>query len=375
MDNIIIAAFITGITSGGLSCLAVQGGLVTSSIAQKIEEEFKKRPQSKSKTHPTKSRQLPVAQPILFFLTAKLIMHTLLGFMLGGIGSFFTLTPVMRGVLQIGIGIFMLGNALRMFNVHPIFRYFSLEPPKVVTRYIRKLSKNGSSTALTPIFLGALTILIPCGITQAMMATAVGTGSPVLGAMLMFAYILGTGPVFFGVTYLATKLGSLWEKQLLRFAAVVILIMGLVALDSGLNLTGSPVSFSRVYAAFSESQAEVQSPLQPTLAVYNPEVPSLTQGDTAAEAQADDHVVQINVKNNGYQPAKVYTKAGLDITLKLITSNVYSCSRAFVIPALNLEKVLEATGVAEIKIPAQKAGSTLQFSCSMGMYTGTIIFQ
>ena len=26
----------------------------------------------------------------------------------------------------IGIGIFMVGNALRMFNVHPIFRFFAI---------------------------------------------------------------------------------------------------------------------------------------------------------------------------------------------------------------------------------------------------------
>jgi sulfite exporter TauE/SafE len=374
MDNLIAAAFITGITSGGLSCLAVQGGLVTSSIAQKIEEEYKKRPKLNRKL--PMPAKLPVAQPIIFFLAAKLVMHTLLGFLLGGIGSVLTLTPLVRGILQIAIGLFMLGNALRMFNIHPFFRYFSLEPPKVVTRYIRKISKNGSSNALTSIFLGALTILIPCGITQAMMATAVGTGSPALGAMVMFAYILGTGPVFFGVTFLAAKLGSLWEKQLLRFAAVVILIMGLVAVDSGLNLTGSPVSFSRVYASLTDNMAQDQLPLKPTLAVYNPDVPSLFQGDDNSVVPADDpHIVQINVKNNGYQPAKVYARAGLDITLKLVTSNVYSCSRAFVIPVLNLEKVLPATGVEEINIPAQKAGSTLQFSCSMGMYTGTIFFQ
>ena len=63
----------------------------------------------------------------------------------------------------------MIGNALRMFNVHPIFRYFSVEPPKFITRYIRRTAK-GTDTA-TPLFLGALTVFIPCGVTQAMMAT------------------------------------------------------------------------------------------------------------------------------------------------------------------------------------------------------------
>ena len=58
------------------------------------------------------------------------------------------------------------------------------------------------------IFLGALTVFIPCGVTQAMMAAALGTGSLAMGAALMFAFTLGTSPVFFVVAYLTTELGS-----------------------------------------------------------------------------------------------------------------------------------------------------------------------
>ena len=78
------------------------------------------------------------SRPILLFLTAKLIAYTLLGFMLGRLGSVLQLTPMMRAILLTAIGIFMVGNALRMLNVHPIFRYFIIEPPSSVTRYIRR---------------------------------------------------------------------------------------------------------------------------------------------------------------------------------------------------------------------------------------------
>jgi sulfite exporter TauE/SafE len=120
------------------------------------------------------------------------------------------LNASMRAILLIAIGIFMVGNALRMFNVHPIFRYFSIEPPKFITRYIRRKSKN-SESFFGPLFLGALTVFIPCGVTQAMMAVAVGTGNALQGAVLMFAFILGTSPVFFVVAYLTMQLGSRLE--------------------------------------------------------------------------------------------------------------------------------------------------------------------
>ena len=121
-----------------------------------------------------------IAQPISLFLLAKLIAYTILGLLLGAIGSVLQLTPLMRAVLLIGIGIFMLGNGLRMLKVHPIFRYFVIEPPSALTRYIRRTSKNGTSL-FNPLFLGAMTVLIPCGVTQAMMAVALGTGRPAAG--------------------------------------------------------------------------------------------------------------------------------------------------------------------------------------------------
>ena len=172
----VLLAFITGLTTGGLSCLAVQGGLLASSIASEVEQSVQKQSAPVQRVKPgTASQQLQVraGRPILLFLTAKLVAYTLLGFVLGWVGSVFQLTPMMRAILLIAIGVFMVGNALRMLNVHPIFRYFALEPPSFVTRYIRRKSKDQSS-ALTPLFLGALTVLIPCGVTQAMMAVAMG---------------------------------------------------------------------------------------------------------------------------------------------------------------------------------------------------------
>src|SRR5258706_11722864 len=36
----LVVAFITGITTGGLSCLAVQGGLLASSLAHQVELDY-----------------------------------------------------------------------------------------------------------------------------------------------------------------------------------------------------------------------------------------------------------------------------------------------------------------------------------------------
>jgi len=343
----IIVAFFTGLTTGGLSCLAVQGGLLASSLARQIEQDYVEQT-AQNKKKQKASIRTNSALPIALFLLSKLVAYTLLGALLGWLGSYLTFSPMTRALLAIGI--FMVGNALRMFNVHPIFRYFSIEPPKFITRYIRKTAK-GTDTA-TPLFLGFLTVFIPCGVTQAMMATALGTGSMAMGAVLMFAFTLGTSPVFFIVAYLTTELGAKLEKFFMRFVAVLVLILGFVTLDSGLNLMGSPLSLQNLTRNWFPSQAEA-----------NP---------VADSAQGE---IILNVQNGGYFPATLKVPAGQDFTLNLVTDQTYSCARDFVIPALNFYKLLPDTGTVQVTIPAQKAGSTIFFTCSMGMYTGQIVFE
>ena len=354
----IMVAFVTGLTTGGLSCLAVQGGLLASSLAHQIEQDYLE--QSTQLTKRGNKKSLPkkrssTALPILLFLIAKLVAYTLLGVLLGWLGSFLTLSPLTRAFLMIAIGIFMIGNALRMFNVHPIFRYFSIEPPKFITRYIRRTSK-GTDT-FTPIFLGALTVFIPCGVTQAMMAAALATGSPLTGAAMMFAFVLGTSPVFFIVAYLTTELGSRLEKFFMRFVAVTVLILGLVTLDGGLNVMGSPLSFQNLsrnlFPSESSTAAQASSP----------------------QSAASDGQLTLQVENKGYFPQTLRADANTAIKLNLVTNKTYSCARDFVIPALNYYQLLPDTGSVQVNIPAQPAGTRMFFTCSMGMYTGMIIFE
>jgi sulfite exporter TauE/SafE len=353
-------AFITGLTTGGLSCLAVQGGLLASSLAHQIEQDYleqathAERKKQRGKKYPPRPRS-SAAFPIFLFLIAKVVAYTLLGALLGLLGSYLTLSPATRAILMILIGVFMLGNALRMFNVHPIFRYFSIEPPKFITRYIRRTAK-GTDT-FTPLFLGALTVFIPCGVTQAIMAAALGTGSMTMGAALMLAFTLGTSPVFFIVAYLTTELGSRLEKFFMRFVAAVVLILGLVTINGGLNVLGSPLSFQNLTRSLLPSNNG-----------------SAPVAQAAGSSFTDEDVV-LYVQNQGYFPQTISAPAGKAFTLNLVTNKTYSCARDFVIPALDYYELLPDTGTVQVNIPAQAKGNTLFFSCSMGMYTGQIVFE
>lgn len=344
----LIVAFLTGLTTGGLSCLAVQGGLLASSLAHQLEEDLR------AGTHPGFRPRL--AQPIALFLAAKFIAYTLLGFLLGALGSALQLTPLLRAILMMAIGIFMLGNGLRILKVHPIFRYFVFEPPPALTRFIHRRSK-GATTLVTPLFLGALTVLIPCGVTQAMMAAALGSGDPIQGMAIMSAFTLGTTPVFFTVAYFATRLGAALEKQFTRFVAVTVIVLGLVSLDFGLNLAGSPVSFTSLVSRLSAQPARVDPTLAP-----------------AGDGGSALHSYVITVKNDGYSPQTLHVTASQPVRLIWVTRDVTSCALDVVVPGVAYEKALPHTGQEILDIPPQARGTVMRYSCSMGMYAGQLIF-
>src|SRR3990167_2276997 len=101
--------FLTGLTTGGLSCVLVQGGVLASIISNKKG-----------------SQVLPLAN----FLIAKLIAHILLGALLGALGSTVRLSPIAQGWMQIGIAIYLFGVAMSLLDVHPFFRRFIITPPR-----------------------------------------------------------------------------------------------------------------------------------------------------------------------------------------------------------------------------------------------------
>jgi sulfite exporter TauE/SafE len=340
-----MVAFLTGLITGGLNCLAVQGGLLASTLAHQYEQDLQN-------NHTNQKLRPHLAQPISLFLLAKLIAYTLLGLLVGALGSFFMLTPMMRTVLMIAIGIFMLGNGLRMLKIHPIFRYFVFEPPSALTRYFRRVAKK-DTTVLTPLFMGAMTVLLPCGVAQSMIALALGTGSPTQGAALLFAFTLGTTPVFFAVSYFATRFGAALEKYFTRIAAVTIILLALVSINSGLNLAWSPFSINNLLTS-------LNAPASAEALAQNA---SLTPGNYVVTA-----------KDDGYYPAVLHLAAGKPVVLTWVSKNLYSCARSIVVPALNYEKILPNTGEVPLAIPAQDKGTIIRYSCSMGMYTGQLVF-
>lgn len=328
----LIIIFLTGLTTGGLTCLALQGGLLASVIANQNTENKKEN----------------LFTSIASFLSAKLISHTILGFLLGFIGSSISLSPTVRGWFQIAIGIYLFGIAGNILNLHPIFRYFIITPPK----FIAKLLKNEahSNSVFAPALLGLLTVLIPCATTQAMAVLALGVANPFYSAAIMFSFILGTIPTFLAFGFLLQKGSVSFKKYFPTIAGTALFLMSIYSINTGVAVMGSVYTIQNFYQAATKTNTQD------------------TQNDNYVLGD-NIQTVTINVSNSGYSPKNITLKKGVPAKIKLVTNNVQSCSRAFTIPSLNIEKILPQTGESTIEFTPNKEG-LLAFACSMGMYTG-----
>ncbi len=337
----LVTIFFTGLFAGALTCLAVQGGLLATSIAQREEEKLK-----------DKTKKSGNALPILSFLIAKLGAYTMLGFLLGWFGSLFQLSLTANVILQLAVGIFMIGTALNLLNVHPIFRYFIIQPPRFLTRMVRNQSK--SRDFFGPAILGAFTVFIPCGVTQGMMALAIASGNPLSGAAILFAFVLGTSPLFFILGYLATRLGDAMHQKFMKVAAYAIILLAVFNINNSLALAGNTLTLESVwtnfYCTFSFCDRDF--------------------GISTAQAAAPTTDTTIHIEKDGYSPNNVTIKAGSEVKINLVNNGGNGCTQAFTIPRLGIQKVVPLGGSDTIAFTAPSEPGQLPFMCSMGMFRG-----
>ena len=341
--------FLTGLTTGGLSCLAVQGGLLASVISNQKKEES---------SHPVHGQDTKASSfdqldwlPVTLFLIAKLVAHLMLGFMLGLLGSYMTLSLEIRIAFTLFAIVYMFATAMNLLNVHPIFRHVVIQPPKFIQRKIRNTTK--SEALFTPAILGFLTIFIPCGVTQAMAILAMNSASPIQGALIMGVFVLGTMPLFALIGIATAKLSEIWYTWFTRIAAVFLIAMSIYSLNGILVALDSPVSAQKVYAS-----------------VRGGSKPSADSNQTA-HTQNGAQLVDITIENAGYTPDYFQVHKGIPVKMTLYNPGVYSCASAFVFREFGISTYLKPGQLEEFEFTPTQPGR-YTFACSMGMYYGVM---
>ncbi|MDP2183584.1 MAG: sulfite exporter TauE/SafE family protein [Actinomycetota bacterium] len=298
--------------------------------------------------------------PNLAYQAAKILSYMLVGLVLGAVGSALNLDAI-RPYVMVAAGLFMIVLALGMTGKFPWAARLTPKPPKFLVTALSRVGKKartdaeaGVSSLGTPVTFGLLTGLFPCAPLIAAQLNAAAAGSPGAGALAMLAFGLGTAPLMLVFGTASSLIPKRLKERAMVALAVVVLAFGLVYLNRGAMLLGSPVT------AQSIRQAVLGGPTQQTT--------------PAEEYQAGaDGVVEVplTIANVQFQPSVVSIPADQPVRLVVDRQEASACSDQLAVPQLGVLVDLEPFATTIVDLPAAKAGS-YTLTCGMGMMSGQL---
>lgn len=302
--------------------------------------------------------------PHLAYQGAKIASYATVALVLGGVVALLGHAVNISGFrnwLMIVAGFYMLLLGLSMTGKFPLLGYLTPRPPKALVKALSRNRRKATTEAdagrfslATPLIFGALTGLMPCAPLIGAQAAAVSSGSPLSAAFAMIGFGLGTAPLMIVFGLGSSLMSKAFQRKLQIVAAIAVLVFGLVILNRGLMLVGSPVTFDTLRAAV---------------------VGAPNSGTAGGFRVGADGVVEvpITIRDTEYIPKVVVIPADRPVRLVVDRQEDMGCSDQLSIPAAgNLLVDLKANGVTDIAVPPMKGG-TYTLTCGMGMMSGSIV--
>ena len=279
---------------------------------------------------------------------AKVVSYAVIGGIFGLIGGVFAFSVGLRAGIAIFAGLFMIAFALSMLGVG-FFKRFQFNP-KFLSRWTAKTTHDAKGFYKAPFMTGILSgLFIACGPLQALYLYAAGTGSFWTGFFSLGAFSLGTLPVLIGFGSLTSVISKDATKRILKIAAILVLILGLIMLNRGLVVLGSDYSFDAIVGSVSGNAV------------------------VSGGAVLVDGVQEINMEVNryGWEPDSFVLKKGVPVRWNINVLELTGCNNEIFVRDYGLDVKLEK-GLNVVEFVPDEVG-TVRWSCWMGMIPGTFI--
>jgi sulfite exporter TauE/SafE len=324
------AVFVVGLVAAGSTCLAVVGGLLLSVSA------------SWAQAHQARTTWEKF-EPLLLFNMGRLAGYFVLGGLVGLLGSSIALSSRATGYATVAVAVVMIVLGLNILKILPK-RYCTIPLPRALKKRIQNLSH--SRNPAMPALLGSLTFFLPCGFTQSMQLLALGSGSFLGGATIMFVFALGTLPALIGLSAVSSVAQGNFARYFFKFSGAFVLLLGLYNLQSGLLLSGIDAHNTLGRAIGWNTVA----------AEKDPHVMINERGQ---------QIISVTVSDQGYSPSSVTIDPGMETWIYAFAPNgVSGCASFMTVPALNRSTPIQKGGNwLYLEHPTQSLVAT----CSMGM--------
>lgn len=311
--------FVVGLLTS-IHCIAMCGGINISQCITQIS------------TQGTNN----VYKSSLLYNGGRVISYTIIGAVVGALGSVISFSGASKGIVSIIAGLFMVLMGINLLGVFPNLRKFNVQIPSNVRRVFM-----GTKGERGPFVVGLLNGFMPCGPLQTMQIYALGTGSAVTGALSMFAFSLGTVPLMFGLGTMGSFLGKHASKNMMKISAVLVIFLGMIMFQRGASLSGLPILGA-------SSQIQNTQTIQTTGIIEN-----------------ETQTLILEVKYNRYPQFTIQKDILTRINFQVAQDQLNRCNDAIFIPEYGIQKQLEV-GDNWIEFMPNQTG-TFPYSCWMGM--------
>lgn len=322
----LLAVFVIGLIASVSSCTAVVGGLVVAVSSQVAQVQKGISVKLKMKPH-------------LYFNMGRLLGFAFFGAIIGMVGSAIDLSPRLNGFFVLTIAVFMILIGAHLLEIIPSN---VLKTPKWLSHRIHDLATSKNPKA--PVLLGALTFFLPCGFTQSMQLYALSLQSPFQASLVMTVFAVGTLPALLGVGSFTSFASGSFLKRFTKVAGAFVLVLGISNTANGATLLGfSPGS-------------------------------SFAKADTANAPMVVDgkQYIQMEITDRlQYAPNVLTVQRGIPVEWQIYGADFLGCANSLVSRGLGINTYLRP-GMNTVRFTPETAGR-YTFSCSMGMFRGTMI--
>ena len=280
----------------------------------------------------------------ILFLFGRILGFTILGLVLGYLGSLFKTSGILFQIYQIFASIYILVLGLYICGIKVLKRVHRLLP---IVAKLKIASGN-------KFVIGLKSCLIPTITLQAMQIFASATGNPQFGATILFTLTLATIPSALSKQVITHTVGESKVAKASATSGVFVLILGFFILFSGLGtLPALKKSTPSLSAFFSHDKDEEVSLLS-----------------SVAKIESGTQIVDITIENNRFTPTILYVKKDvpLRINFKYLGSN--NDKRNLYFNALGIRYSFEGK-TGSIDLPALQSNVT--FYNWTGSHSGKII--
>jgi len=311
--------FVIGLLSG-FHCVGMCGGLV---VAYSAKQNIK------YTSH-------------LKYNLGRIISYSIIGGILGGIGSFFGINPIFTGTITIIAAVFMILLGISYTTKWSILDKIKLHTPKFIARFIYK--RKQSKSLNTPFIIGFLTGFMPCGPLQAIQLYALTTGDVMQGALALGIFALGTAVIMFIFGLIISTLSQKNISNIVKISGILVIILGILMLTRGLE------NFDiNIFPQTSDTK---------TVSVQ------------AAKATFQEAHMELN--NFGYSPNVINIKPEIPVRWIINVKQMSSCTNQIMISSLGIKKDLQY-GENIIEFTPTKGVNEIKFSCGMQMVWGKFV--